>query len=79
MLVNCALGTRNILLKLCYLEGAKSIMTEIINGIEILKSSMEWQMFVALVGGLGLFLYGMNLMSEGLEKAAGHKLKSIVG
>ncbi len=54
-------------------------MTEIINGIEILKSSMEWQMFVALVGGLGLFLYGMNLMSEGLEKAAGHKLKSIVG
>ncbi|MBI9011079.1 MAG: Na/Pi cotransporter family protein [Clostridiales bacterium] len=36
-------------------------------------------MFVFLFSGLGLFLYGMNLMSEGLEKAAGNKLKSIVG
>lgn len=32
-----------------------------------------------LVGGLGLFLYGMTIMSTGLQKAAGNKLKSIVG
>lgn len=38
-----------------------------------------WQMFIYVFSGLGLFLYGMNLMSEGLEKAAGNKLKSIVG
>lgn len=31
-----------------------------------------------LVGGLGLFLYGMKLMGDGLENAAGEKLKSIV-
>ena len=30
------------------------------------------------VGGLGLFLYGMNVMGEGLQKSAGDKMKSIV-
>ncbi len=31
-----------------------------------------------IIGGLGLFLYGMNVMSTGLQKAAGDKLKSII-
>lgn len=31
-----------------------------------------------VLGGLGLFLYGMNLMGEGLQKAAGSKLKGII-
>ena len=31
-----------------------------------------------LVGGLGFFLYGMKMMSEGLEKAAGAKMRSIL-
>ena len=31
-----------------------------------------------LFGGLALFLYGMNIMSEGLEIAAGDRLKSIL-
>ncbi|HZX21221.1 MAG TPA: Na/Pi symporter, partial [Clostridia bacterium] len=31
-----------------------------------------------LIGGLGLFLYGMTLMSTGLQKIAGNKLKSII-
>ncbi|MGF0034103.1 Na/Pi cotransporter family protein [Bariatricus sp. SGI.154] len=31
-----------------------------------------------LFGGLGFFLYGMKLMSEGLEKAAGAKMRSIL-
>jgi phosphate:Na+ symporter len=30
---------------------------------------------IKLVGGLGLFLYGMKLMAESLEKAAGNKLR----
>lgn len=33
---------------------------------------------VGLIAGLGLFLYGMNLMGDGLQKAAGDKLKSII-
>lgn len=32
-----------------------------------------------LLGGLALFLFGMNLMSESLQKAAGEKMKSILG
>ena len=31
-----------------------------------------------LVGGLALFLYGKNLMGEGLEKLAGGKLEKIL-
>ncbi len=31
-----------------------------------------------LLGGLGLFLFGMRLMSEGLEKAAGARMRSIL-
>lgn len=33
---------------------------------------------ISLMGGLGLFLYGMNLMGEGLQKSAGTKLKAII-
>jgi Na/Pi-cotransporter len=34
--------------------------------------------FITLVGSLGLFLYGMKIMSEGLQKVAGNKLRSIL-
>ena len=33
---------------------------------------------INMLGGLGLFLYGMTLMAEGLQKAAGEKLKKVV-
>ena len=32
-----------------------------------------------LLAGLGLFLFGMNTMSEGLEKVAGQQLKNLLG
>lgn len=31
-----------------------------------------------LLGGLGLFLYGMTIMSDGLEKSAGDKLEKLI-
>ena len=34
--------------------------------------------FFTLLGGVGLFLYGMSLMSQGLKLAAGNKLRSIL-
>ncbi|MDR2920371.1 MAG: Na/Pi cotransporter family protein [Tannerella sp.] len=34
--------------------------------------------FLTLVGSLGMFLYGMKTMSEGLQKVAGDKLRSIL-
>ncbi len=33
---------------------------------------------LSLIGSLGLFLYGMKIMSEGLEKFAGDRLRSIL-
>ena len=35
-------------------------------------------MIVTLLGGLVIFIYGMNLMSDGLQKAAGEKMKNIL-
>ena len=36
------------------------------------------QIALTLFGGLALFIYGMNLMSDGLQKAAGEKMKNIL-
>lgn len=36
------------------------------------------EILLGLMGGLGLFLFGMKLMSDGLEKAAGAKMRSIL-
>ena len=33
---------------------------------------------LSLIGSLGLFLYGMKIMSEGLEKFAGNQMRSIL-
>jgi len=39
---------------------------------------MVKDMIFGTVGGLGLFLFGMGLMSDGLKKVAGQKLKSLL-
>jgi phosphate:Na+ symporter len=40
---------------------------------------MAWKETIFLtVGGLGLFLIGMGMMSDGLKNAAGHKLRKIL-
>ncbi len=39
---------------------------------------MSVSTLLAMAGGLGLFLYGMKVMSEGIEKAAGAKLRGIL-
>lgn len=36
------------------------------------------EMLFRFAGGLGLFLYGMNIMADGLQKAAGNKMKSLL-
>lgn len=36
------------------------------------------QMIFGLLGGLAIFIYGMNLMSDGLQKAAGEKMRTIL-
>ncbi len=39
---------------------------------------MKWVIFQSF-GGLGLFLFGMKIMSEGLQKVAGRKMRQILG
>lgn len=39
---------------------------------------MSLDSLFTLFGGLGLFLYGMNIMGEGLEKSAGDRLKDLL-
>ena len=39
---------------------------------------MDLSIILGLLGGLALFLYGMQMMSSGLEAAAGDKMKSIL-
>ncbi len=36
------------------------------------------QMIVTLLGGLAIFIYGMNLMSEGLQKTAGDRMRNVL-
>lgn len=36
------------------------------------------EMILGMAAGLGLFLYGMELMSKGMEKVAGSKMKSVL-
>ena len=33
----------------------------------------------AFIGGLGMFLYGMDIMASGLQKTAGNKIKDLLG
>lgn len=39
---------------------------------------MSSTMIISMLGGLGLFLYGMKLMGDGIEKVAGDKMKTIL-
>ena len=42
------------------------------------EASVKLTDLIGLLGGLGLFLYGMQMMSNGLEAAAGNRMKKIL-
>ena len=39
---------------------------------------MDFFSVLTLLGGLAMFLYGMNVMGDGLEKVSGGKLEKIL-
>ncbi len=39
---------------------------------------MDFKMIFLLLGGLGMFLYGMKMMSDGLEKLAGDRMRRVL-
>ena len=42
-------------------------------------SISDIEMLFKFIGGLGMFLYGMNVMADGLQKSAGGKMKQLLG
>lgn len=42
------------------------------------KSNWVFMLVIGLLGGFGLFLFGMNMMSDGMQNAAGDKMRTIL-
>ena len=62
-----------------YLHGTIRDQPPVVTRIKAMTSA--WIMFLVfgLLGGLGLFLYGMNLAGEHLQKAAGEQMRTWIG
>ncbi|MFH2142991.1 MAG: Na/Pi symporter [Bacteroidota bacterium] len=56
----------------------KSQNNVLVYNIYAKKSNWLFILIISLLGGLGLFLYGMFILSEGLQKTAGDKMRSIL-
>lgn len=39
----------------------------------------DLQMLFQFIGGLGMFLYGLDIMGDGLQKSLGHKMQQLLG
>ena len=56
-----------------------SMLNPIFAGSSDSSNAISWATLVmTLVGGLALFLYGMEKMSEGLKKSAGNRMRNIL-
>ena len=44
----------------------------------MLQLLLNQKLIFGLMGGLGLFLFGMKIMSEGLQKIAGERMRKIL-
>lgn len=44
----------------------------------IMTDISYWKIFFGFIGGLGLLLYGMYIMADGLQKIAGSKMKKLL-
>jgi phosphate:Na+ symporter len=49
------------------------VQTGVIVNIEYIRSVFEF------AGGIGMFLYGMNTMADGMQRSAGTKMKKLLG
>ena len=67
--------------KYVYKVGIEKGDEQIVSDKKKFKTKREWGLFklLVLIGSLGLFIYGMKVMSEGLQQAAGSRLRSMLG
>ncbi|MEN8928796.1 MAG: Na/Pi cotransporter family protein, partial [Flavobacteriales bacterium] len=67
--------------KYVYKLGIEKGDNQIFSSKKKFKTKREWGLFriLVLIGALGLFIYGMKVMSEGLQQAAGSRLRKMLG
>ncbi|MEZ7901793.1 MAG: Na/Pi cotransporter family protein [Flavobacteriales bacterium] len=67
--------------KYVYKVGIEKEDDHIFSSKQKFKTEREWGLFriLVLIGALGLFIYGMKVMSEGLQQAAGSRLRKMLG
>lgn len=61
----------------CRIEGGFPD-NEVIFSAKASKRNWVWMLIIGLFGGLGLFLFGMHTMSEGMQQSAGERMRSIL-
>ncbi len=61
----------------CRIEGGFPD-NEVIFTAKASKKNWVWMLLIGLFGGLGLFLFGMHTMSEGMQQSAGERLRFIL-
>lgn len=61
--------------------GASNGKEEFWSDINTVTTEKGWGLFrlLVLIGSLGMFMYGMKIMSEGLQRAAGARLRHLLG
>ena len=69
-------GAQTIIASLADAKGSKN---RIVYHIQARKRSWVLFMVFGLLGGLGLFLFGMNMMSASLQRRAGGRMRAILG
>lgn len=53
--------------------------SHVIANFTALNKKWVFLLVMGLLGGLGLFLLGMNMMSEGMQRSAGEKMRDVLG
>lgn len=71
------IGDEKYVVKVGVTTGGETLWSEKIKT----KTERAWGFFkfFVLIGSLGMFIYGMKIMSEGLQQAAGSKLRNLLG
>ncbi len=63
---------------ICFLMAAPSFLLASSAGGSSGKDISWFLMVTSLFGGMGMFLYGMEMMSDGMKIAAGNKMRSVL-
>ncbi len=61
------------------IRGAAGSGARLVYPLRVHERGWLWVLLFGLAGGLGLFLFGMDLMSASLQRSAGRRLRAVLG